>query len=330
MALGLVPVLGAGLGWAWYVETHAEWRELPGRVTAFAGTTLHECALLSSGRVACVGANSDGELGIGRDDSLEVPAPVVGLDDATSIAVAHGVSCAIRAVGDAVCWGGRETLRPPSSASVPWQVPGSEGVVELAVTGVEIVGRRGDGSTFAWPHPLPRGIGRVRSVSARDTIDGRVVWVVSQSGRASCLVWTWDGAIDGIEHHPELGDVVEVAPNDDGSGCALGSGGELLCLSRSSYERRSPVSIPVAGLRSIVVLDGRDARVCGLDARSRVRCFDTNDGAEVELAGAPEAVAISTFGRGLCGIQEDGDTFCTAPSPEDVPTSRLLPFDREP
>ncbi len=67
------------------------------------------CALLSTGHVNCWGYNADGELGNGSTTSSDVPVPVVGVTNATSIAEnsdnGSGTFCAVLATHHVKCWG---------------------------------------------------------------------------------------------------------------------------------------------------------------------------------------------------------------------------------
>jgi hypothetical protein len=63
------------------------------------------CARRADGSVRCWGANSFGQLGDGTLNDSTVPAAVIGLDDATSLAVGLGHACASTEEGTAVCWG---------------------------------------------------------------------------------------------------------------------------------------------------------------------------------------------------------------------------------
>jgi len=85
------------------------------RVTAIAAGDEHACALLSSGRVKCWGANNSGQLGHGGPDGAafcgrmpcsSTPLEVEGLVSAVAIAAAGAHSCALEKDGSVKCWGG--------------------------------------------------------------------------------------------------------------------------------------------------------------------------------------------------------------------------------
>lgn len=324
--LGVVPVVVVGLGALEHLSAHVAFTELPGRITSVGATGLHQCALLSTGQVACLGANYQGELGNGRTSSEERPGPVAQLDDATSLALADGVSCAIRASGGAVCWGGRELLRPPTDGRLPWALPESEGVVELAVTSVEIVGRRDDGSAFGWPHALPH-VDAIRSVRACDTLDGRAVCLVDEAGTAGCIEWSDRGRVERVLLHPELGAVVDAVPADDGSGCAVDAQGAVTCF-RAPPSEDAPVRLPVAPLRSLVVLDGWHGAACGLDRDEHARCFERATGEEIPMPGALTG-ELFAIGRAVCVVAASG-VACVDPLEGPIDPPRITGFDRAP
>ena len=65
----------------------------------------HTCALATSGRVLCWGANDGGALGYGSMGFTRLPVEVGGIDDATAIALGYEHTCAIRGDGELWCWG---------------------------------------------------------------------------------------------------------------------------------------------------------------------------------------------------------------------------------
>lgn len=65
----------------------------------------HTCALLTSGRVKCWGANTLGQLGDGTLISKSAPSPFITLGRVTAVASGKSHSCALRATGDVLCWG---------------------------------------------------------------------------------------------------------------------------------------------------------------------------------------------------------------------------------
>lgn len=68
----------------------------------------HTCALLQTGEVDCWGANFWGQAGIGSTSGfppVRPGTPAVGITDAVDLAIGREHTCALRASGEARCWG---------------------------------------------------------------------------------------------------------------------------------------------------------------------------------------------------------------------------------
>jgi len=74
-------------------------------IADIAAGAMHTCALATSGRCLCWGANQGGALGYGSMGFTRLPVEVGGIDDATAIALGYAHTCAIRAEGELWCWG---------------------------------------------------------------------------------------------------------------------------------------------------------------------------------------------------------------------------------
>ncbi|MBX3258286.1 MAG: hypothetical protein KF782_01095 [Labilithrix sp.] len=159
----------------------------------------HACARRASGGVVCWGSNSSGQLGDGStitEGGLEgggggsssegqgcdgsatgrrTPCPVVDLDDAVEIVAGGFHTCARRASGSAVCWGGNGSGELGDGSTIdrstPAAVAGLTDAVQLAASsrhtcalrasgavacwGAGAFGQLGDGSTTSRPTPGP-------------------------------------------------------------------------------------------------------------------------------------------------------------------------------
>ena len=144
---------------------------LDGGVTAITAMANHACALLESGIVKCWGANQSGELGDGSRTDSWVPVDVKGISDAVALAsggrhAGGGHTCALKAGGEALCWGsnryGQLGDGTTVSRSTPVAVQGLHDAVALAAGGYHTcaltrslvkcwgwnrAGQLGDGST---------------------------------------------------------------------------------------------------------------------------------------------------------------------------------------
>lgn len=137
--------------------------ELDG-VTEVDGGSLHTCALLSSGQVACWGSNARGQLGDGGSDS-RVPVLVsdtgIGtLGRVESLALGSSHSCAVVSGQRARCWGsntsgqlgdGTSSNRPMAVSVTGMTGSGNlEGVVQLAAGAAHTCARLASGEVACW------------------------------------------------------------------------------------------------------------------------------------------------------------------------------------
>jgi alpha-tubulin suppressor-like RCC1 family protein len=154
----------------------------PGRAVGVAVGDAHTCALLVTGRVACWGANANGQLGDGTTADSAAPALVPGLTGVVEVRAAAADTCAVLADGTARCWGAGTSgqLGDGSSAdsSTPVAVGTLQGVVAIrpgphacallatgaaACWGANASGELGDGTTS--PSATPIAVPALTSVS---------------------------------------------------------------------------------------------------------------------------------------------------------------------
>lgn len=95
----------------------------------------HTCARFESGRVACWGEGTSGQLGNVKTDSVDQAALVEDLDDAVELALGARHSCARRRGGTVVCWGqgssAQITGRFSKDRSHFVKVPGIDDAIEV-------------------------------------------------------------------------------------------------------------------------------------------------------------------------------------------------------
>jgi alpha-tubulin suppressor-like RCC1 family protein len=143
--------------------------ELPGKARQVAIGELTAYALLEDGSVVAWGSNVDGQLGngpagangeLGRYPKPSVtPVRVTGLSDVTQIEAGAKHALALRNDGTVWAWGTRDdgrlgdgqpkTLRPVS-ALAPVEVPGLDGITQVAAGTSFNLALRRDGQVMAW------------------------------------------------------------------------------------------------------------------------------------------------------------------------------------
>lgn len=114
----------------------------------------HACARLSSGEVACWGANDRGQLGDGTHVRRDAPALIAGLANVVQLATADRTTCARLSNGAVSCWGANEFGQLGDGTTVdrtmPARVPGLLGVAQIAVGGSHACARLVDGAVQCW------------------------------------------------------------------------------------------------------------------------------------------------------------------------------------
>ena len=135
----------------------------------------HTCAVLASGAVQCWGTNYDGELGNGTRTDSNTPVTVVGISDATAVALGQYFSCALLKSGAVECWGegygGQLGDGNSHQSSIPVSVALTGAAVAITAGGghacavmstgtvqcwgANYFGQLGNGLTTAWSSSTP-------------------------------------------------------------------------------------------------------------------------------------------------------------------------------
>lgn len=133
-------------------------------VSRLVAGTAHTCALKQDGTVFCWGDNPVGQLGNGSNVASAEPVRVIDgagqpLADVVELAAGGDTTCARRANGTVLCWGGNSdgqvgdgSAEPRASATEVVLAPGAPftHAVELALEPGKSCARRSDGSLWCW------------------------------------------------------------------------------------------------------------------------------------------------------------------------------------
>jgi len=277
----------------------------------------HSCARLSSGRVACWGANRDGQVGDGTTSERLTAVFTRELTGATALALGDAVSCAPfdpegEGAPGLACWGdnrrGQLGLGPegPATTSVPVPLPWFD---ELA----------------SGPAPTVSGLsGHFCAALADETV---ACWGANDAGQIG------DGAPGQDAPEPVvvagLGSIVAVCAGLDHS-CALeddGNGSTLWCWGGNDHgqlgdgtteARTAPVA--VAGSFRSVACGG--SFTCGITDDGNVQCWGSDEDGRLGVGGTGDspsplpvvlpaaAVQISCGLAHACARLEDGSVHC--------------------
>jgi alpha-tubulin suppressor-like RCC1 family protein len=237
---------------------------LSGATSVSVGTSA--CALISDGSVKCWGSNFYGELGNGTYTDSATPVTVLGITDATAIAVRTVAACALLSSGSVKCWGhyfsGQGGLEGDWTHT-PWTVPGLNDASAIgagdANTCVVVTG----GAIKCWGNDISDGAGS----------------------------WTWSPTVPVPV--PDVSGATLVA-GGTGHSCARLLAGTMKCWGQaslgqlghgiggdgSSYNPEwTPVS--VVGMTGARVITAGYAHTCAITVGGTAQCWGRNDFGQV-------------------------------------------------
>ena len=221
--------------------------DLPGKALQVALGELTSYALLEDGTVVAWGLNDSGQLGngplgangeLGRYPKPSItPVRVTGLKDIVQIAAGSKHAVALRQDGTVWAWGTRDdgalgdgqpqTLRPVMAIG-PTQVPGLQGIQQIAAARFHNLALKNDGKVMAWGLNRDGQIGNGTRDNAWSPVEVRGLdrVVAIAAGMASSAgnsfsgavrddgsVWTWGSGTSGV-----MGNGTENPSPDDPGG----------------------------------------------------------------------------------------------------------------
>lgn len=299
--------------------------DIEGASAVSAGTVT--CALIS-GSVSCWGPNDYGVLGDGTRNPSSAPVSVLGITDATAIAVGGGHACAIVGGGAVKCWGGNYYAQlgdaliydPVTGVNVdsptPVTVAGISGATAIAAGadhtcvvlgdgsvrcwGRDRYGQLGDGGPFTFQNPTPveaTGVDDAVAISADAT--GDHTCVLRSTGTLSC----W-----GFNYFGQLGDGNAVDPGSNVDPVAI-----------------EPVD--VVGINGATAVAVGGWHTCALVGGGDVECWGLNDSgqlgsgtwapppgdfstAPVAVTGVSGATSLTSGERTGCAVLASGTVKC--------------------
>jgi alpha-tubulin suppressor-like RCC1 family protein len=262
----------------------------------------HTCALVESGRVACWGSNTFGQMGDGSWVSpVRVPVWVSGISDAIAISAGGGHTCALRRDGGVSCWGrnadgelGDGTTDDPL---VPVDVVGLSEVVEVAAGGAHSCARAG-GRVLCW------GANRSGQLGDGTTEDRHLPTAVLSLSDAAAL--SGGGAHTCVRR--ETGGGVCWGRNAEGQ---LGDGTTAPRATFAAVDGSSDMTILDAGSHHTCARLG-GALVCwGYNSEGQVGDGSTVDRAvPTAVVGIEDARLVCAGTHHTCALVGDGSVAC--------------------
>ncbi len=206
--------------------------DLPGKALQVAMGDTTQYALLDDGTVIAWGTNDEGQLGngpmgatgeLGRYPKPSItPVQVTGLKDIIQIEAGAKHAIALRKDGTVWAWGTRDegtigdgqpkTLRPVMAIG-PTQVPGLQGITQIAATRKHNLALRSDGKVMAWGHNRDGQLGNgtrdngwtPAEVTGLDRVVAIAAGMASFAGnsfsgavRDDGTVWVWGSGVSGV------------------------------------------------------------------------------------------------------------------------------------
>lgn len=285
--------------------------------------SYHSCLLRASGTVWCWGQNFVGQLGDGTTTDSANPVQVVGLTDAVKVEVAfdHVSTCALRATGAVVCWGGNyggqlgngAATHTYASTPTPQTVLGINDAVDIAVGHDHACAVRATGTIMCW------GANYARALGTGNGPDSSVPAAVLN-----------------------VSDAVKVA-GGGGFGCAIRATGQAVCWGANNYGQCGTGSTSfttgtaaVANLNDAVQIDAGTNHACVVRGTGGIDCWGINGNNALgnggvgyivptpgPVTGITNALRVTTGISHTCALLTTGDAMCWGPSPVPVPVVGL-------
>lgn len=266
---------------------------LPGAATHVAGGgRLHTCALLADQTVACWGANSKGQLGIGSTTGSTVPVPAL-ISGVRRVSAGRESTCAVKADDTLLCWGSIIS----GGATSPVQVASSVADVSVGVDHACLITTTG--ALECWGSNL---YGELGIGSGGDQTEPHSVSGVPDAIQVACGAWdtcarnavgmycwgaSWAGQLGLGDTTPH--DVPQALDLPSVQFLALGyehssasAGGELYTWGRNQFgqlgdatavDKHAPVNISLAGVKMMSLGTGHS---CALTDAGVLLCWGHN------------------------------------------------------
>jgi alpha-tubulin suppressor-like RCC1 family protein len=273
-----------------------------------------DCALLSTGKVDCWGANGSGQLGNGTTtNDSDVPVAVTGISDAKAVASdTYGNSfCAVLTTGHMECWGNNGDGQLGNGTTTTSDVPVP---VKNITTATAVIGGGGgfDGfcALLSTKHIDCWGYGFSGELGNGATTNSDVPVAVHTITNAATLISGFEGF------------------------CALLSTGHVDCwgdntfgeLGRATTSNYSDVPGAVTGITdaTAVASDSNSATNCAVLSTGQVKCWGeggdgqlgngttANSDVPVAAIGITDATAVASDGDGgsFCAVLSTGHMKC--------------------
>jgi alpha-tubulin suppressor-like RCC1 family protein len=302
--------------WTWAPFPVAEEQKLNGIGDAIeiAVGDGYACAVRADARVACWGANLQGQLGDGTSDDRASPV-VISVTNATRIAAAESRTCALTSDGDVWCWGsmlGENLFLPQLQASMPNPTTPQRALaphtVDVAVASGRYCGLVDDG-TIRCAGPETRQRPLPDEGEKLDPAPTAVASMLAVTSSITCVL--------GDDHVAYCQGAAEYGELGNGTSLATSRGTDAGAVHEIGHF--------VPALRGVVSVTGIAQTLLAIDARRTVVAQgqqlmgllgpNASDAGEslvaISIEAAGEAVELATDGNNVaCALRGDGSVWC--------------------
>lgn len=294
----------------------------------------HNCAVLSTGRIDCWGANQEGQLGDGTITGPETclvrgkglspvpcsktPAEVGGINDAIQAAADDRLTCTLLSGGNIDCWGDNYDGELGNGESqtlsdLPVEVQGINDATQVTVGGVHTCALLSTGHVECWGENSYGELGN-GTIGVQPDIPVEV---------------------EGISHATQVSAGTR-------STCAVLSSGHVECWGNGEFgalgngtTSGSDVPVEVLGIDNATEVSTNYAQACTLLSTGHVDCWGHNEDGElgdgtntgpegctrqgvttpcsvtpVEVQGISNATQITAAGYSACALLSTGPIYC--------------------
>lgn len=300
--------------------------------TSIASGTEHSCGVLRSGRVACWGTNTHGQLGDGSFDNRDSPDFVLGISEAVAVDVSAFHSCAVNRSGTVACWGSNvhgvlgdggtahgSTCIAPEFGFVPYdcsatpvEASGLSTAVDVTTSMFVTCARLSSGSVMCWGAAQYLGDGLTHSACPPE--------VVSR-GRVPCSLVPSPVATISNAISIDSGNLHACVVTAEGSARCWG-GTTYGALGDGSVILTAPTPVAATGVTDAVRIVCGSDHTCVERAGGTASCWGSNaagqlrDGTTIDRP-TPVATSLPPDATGLvsgsfhsCAIVADGRVNC--------------------
>ena len=320
----------------------------PGDIAqAITAGSVHACALLTDGTVACWGENDWGQLGDGTNTGPDncagqpcstAPVAVNGIANATEITAGEAHTCALLTGGTIDCWGenlsgqlgdgtdtGPDSCGGSACSTTPVRVTGITNAIQVAAGGEQTCALLTDGTVDCWgdnsygelgggtdtgPNSCAAGVNGAACSTTPVQVTGITNAIqIAVGGQHTCALLA-GGSVDcwGDNQLGELGDGTDTGPDS----CTSGAACSTTPVAVSGILNATEITADESGETGVF-----GGTTCALLTSDTIDCWGLNtvptggpDSTPVAVSGITAATQIAASSGDTCALVVPGSLDC--------------------